>query len=266
MNYPASIPLRQLTFGPAFVMENGDLVAMRVTIKASRSLVWRETGSPLISVSKSFSGAAGVEASFMLPATDQEGWSDGAGSIIDVSAGQQTHLYTATIAYTADGSSLGTVTVGPFALPLGDSTPVDIDDMLPITASPGISILIPDSWSDQVDAAEAAALAAQAAAEAAVAGAVAPGGLTGQVLAKASDTDGDVEWVDQTGGGGGAPAYATALAGSTFRIYYDTVGAAWPARPSARADLHWDWVDIAGTHGDPPGAISGSDFVLRPPP
>lgn len=30
------------------------------------------------------------------------------------------------------------------------------------------------------------------------------GGTTGQVLAKASNSDGDVEWVDQTGGGGGS--------------------------------------------------------------
>jgi len=33
---------------------------------------------------------------------------------------------------------------------------------------------------------------------------VPPGGTTGQVLAKKSNTDNDTEWVDQTGGGGGA--------------------------------------------------------------
>jgi len=34
------------------------------------------------------------------------------------------------------------------------------------------------------------------------------GGTTGQVLAKASDTDYDVEWVDQSGGGGGADSWS----------------------------------------------------------
>lgn len=37
------------------------------------------------------------------------------------------------------------------------------------------------------------------------------GGTTGQVLAKASDDSYDVEWVDQAGGGGGAPTDATYL-------------------------------------------------------
>ena len=39
------------------------------------------------------------------------------------------------------------------------------------------------------------------------------GGTTGQVLAKASDTDGDVEWVNQTGG---APDYDSAPVGAIF--------------------------------------------------
>ena len=37
------------------------------------------------------------------------------------------------------------------------------------------------------------------------------GGTTGQVLAKASDTDNDTEWVDQSGGGGGGGLYAPTI-------------------------------------------------------
>lgn len=54
------------------------------------------------------------------------------------------------------------------------------------------------------EAAQAAAEAAQAAAEAADAG-VPAGGTTGQVLTKFSDDDGDADWEDATGGGGGTP-------------------------------------------------------------
>ena len=60
------------------------------------------------------------------------------------------------------------------------------------------------------------------------------GGTTGQVLAKASNTDYDTEWVDQTGGGGGGTPGGSdtqvqfndggSFAGDSGLVYYDTTG------------------------------------------
>lgn len=231
MTYPVGLPKRPLTFGPAFVMENGDPVEMTVSIKASRSLVWHATGSPLVTVQRTFSGAEGAEASLTLPATDQDGWSDGAGSLIVLEPGEHTHTYTAKITYTYDGGNVGTATVSPFTLPLGDGSPVDLDDLLVVSSTGGVAVSIPDTWSAQVAAAQQAAEdAAESAAEAAA--------------------------------GGGAPTYANLPAGSVITMYFDEGTGTWPARLSARADLTGHWV--GGTTGTPPtGGVVGADLWFR---
>jgi hypothetical protein len=225
MSYPVGITLRALTFGPAFIMEDGSVVGMSVAIKATRSLVWRATGSPLLTVSKSFAAAEGMEGSFLLPVTDQVGWGDGKGGVIDVSGGKHSHLYTATITYTYAGGSIGTVVVGPFALPAGNGSAVDIDDMLPATTAQGTSVLIPDSWS-------AAVAAAQAAAEAAAAG-----------------------------GGSGPTAYSSLPAGMMVGVEYNGL-TGWPARPTTRHDLIVVWMDKLGlSTAIPTDMVLGVDLL-----
>lgn len=215
MTYPPSIPKRLVTFGPAFVLEDGSVVAMEVTVKASRSLVWRQTGSPLITVAKTFTGPAGTEASLELPATDQPGWGDGNGGVIDVSGDQQTHLYTASIRYLHQGSTLGSVQVGPFALPLDDGSPVDIDDMIPVSGAPGVTVAIPDTWSAMLAAAQAAA--------------------------------------EQAAQVGGAPTYANLPAGSTLTVLRGASG--WPPRPTPRADVVVHWVGGTAATPPPGGLV-----------
>ena len=90
---------------------------------------------------------------------------------------------------------------------------------------------------ESVAAVEAAAAAAQSAADAA--SVVPVGGTTGQVLAKASDTDLDTAWVDQSGGsGGGATNLTTTAAPSTVTINSSTgTDAVIPAADATNAGL-----------------------------
>lgn len=151
MSIPVFIPKRTVSFGPAYTIETGLTVTMDVTVKASRSLVWRPEGSPFLSLAATFAASAGAEASIELPVTDAVGWGDGAGGVIDVSDGKHSHTYTATIEYRAEGKVLGTTTVGPFVLPAGDGSVVDLDDMLPTQPVAGVVVSIPDSWTEMVE-------------------------------------------------------------------------------------------------------------------
>ena len=67
-----------------------------------------------------------------------------------------------------------------------------------------------------------------------VVGDVLPGGTTGQVLTKKSNSDGDVVWADQSGGGGGAVNSVNGKTGTVVLSYSD-VGAASSAQ-GAKAD------------------------------
>lgn len=91
--------------------------------------------------------------------------------------------------------------------------------------------------------------------------AVPVGGADGQVLAKASATDNDVEWIDppESGGGGGTPfpadAYRTVHRGGA-------PGFLWPARPEG--DNPIIWVDASDAPAvDPPEFVDG-DLIVDP--
>lgn len=166
MAYPPGVRTRQISFGSAITVETAENVEMRVNVRASRSLVWRATGTPVINLGASFTSDEGFEQVLALPVTDQEGWSDGQGGAVQVGDGRHSHSYIAVVEYYYAGISRAKATLGPFVLETAD-TPVDIDNIIPVTTGGGATISIPDSWSEQINAAQAAVAEAQAAVQAA---------------------------------------------------------------------------------------------------
>jgi hypothetical protein len=91
-----------------------------------------------------------------------------------------------------------------------------------------------------------------------IAGSVPPGGTTGQVLGKTSSLDFDVEWVDQTGGGGTITDVVwdgpSAPADPTVEVWLDTDEVAIPAIPATVVDAKGDLL-----------VASAADTVVRLP-
>lgn len=87
------------------------------------------------------------------------------------------------------------------------------------------------------------------------------GGTAGQVLAKVSDADQDVHWVDAPEGTGvppGAVDYDDLPPGTMISAAYHSV-TGWPARPTDRADIRVNWV--GGDADTPPtDAVEGWDL------
>ncbi|MCW2790841.1 MAG: hypothetical protein JWP56_3144, partial [Aeromicrobium sp.] len=79
MSRPPAIVTRTVNLGPGIVLEDGTPLTIRAKVKASRSLVWRATGTPLRAAGSELAAEPGVEAALDLPVTDQDGWSDGKG-------------------------------------------------------------------------------------------------------------------------------------------------------------------------------------------
>lgn len=136
MAWPVGVTLRSVTVSPAVVFETGTaLPVASIKVSASHDLVWASTGVPLRAMLSS------VTSPFNLPVTDQSGWLLN-GEPVSVADGAQTHTYTLRIAYT--GAAKQFYTVGPFALPEGDGTPVDADMLAPLCSSDGGgTVLIP---------------------------------------------------------------------------------------------------------------------------
>lgn len=160
--YPAGVNTRQVSFGPAVVLEDGTALDMQVTIKASRSLVWIATGAPLITNPVNVASADQLEKVYNLPVTDQDGYGDGAGNAISVADGAHSHYYTATVLYLLPGVNgkpgkpVGpSVKIGPFVLPTGDGSVVDIDNLIPAPTGSGTTVAIPDTWSTTLAEAQA---------------------------------------------------------------------------------------------------------------
>lgn len=139
MAYPVGLPTKMVSFGSAVVMESGTPLDMTVTIKASRNLVHRPTGTPLVTAQTVFVSSGG-SGTLELPVCDSPDMGLGNGVAIVVGAGQVTHTYTATIRYLNGTTAVGTVTVGPFALLTSMASPVDLDDVLTTSAVPGEAI------------------------------------------------------------------------------------------------------------------------------
>src|SRR5687767_12726872 len=118
MAYPVGLPTRDVSFGKAVVFESGTPLAMKVTVKASRSLVHRPTGTPLVATTTVFISDAEGSGSLELPVTDSPDMGLGDGTPIVLGPNEVTHTYTATIDYTtALGVSVSKVTKGPFTIP-----------------------------------------------------------------------------------------------------------------------------------------------------
>ncbi len=139
MPYPAGLITRDVSFGQAVVLESGSPLIMRVTIEASRSLLHRPTGSPLVSTMTFFQSGDLGSRTLSLPVTDSEDMGLGNGQPIALNPGEATHLYTATMEY-LDAATMKPLpgeqprVVGPFALPTGDGSVVDLDDLRVVEA------------------------------------------------------------------------------------------------------------------------------------
>lgn len=159
MAYPTGVVTRPVSFGPAVILEDGTALDMKVTIKSSTSMVWLATGSPLVNQGRTDITADQVEKTIALPVTDQDGYGDGLGNTIDVSDGKQTNYYTASIEYQQAGKRIMTVPVPAFVLPVGDGSTVDLDKLVPVDTTSGITVLSPigGGGGDVSDATTAAA-------------------------------------------------------------------------------------------------------------
>lgn len=135
MAYPVGLPVRNVSFGSAVVMESGTPVDMSVTIRASRTLIHRPSGTPLVAASTSFLSGAGGSGLITLPVCDSPDMGLGNGTAITLGTNQLTHTYTATIRYLSGTTVLSTITVGPFAIRSTDPEEVDLDDLLVVGGS-----------------------------------------------------------------------------------------------------------------------------------
>ena len=161
MPYPVGITTRTVTMGGATALESAEPLILQAIIQSSRGLIWSATGWRFPSLARTVTSTAGAEITVELPVTDLPGWRliDAEGSILDVSVpGSYTHTYTVTlIALTAANKIVSQRILGPFVLPTGDGSPIDLDAMLPTGTQAGGVVLIPDTWGARVAAAEAAA-------------------------------------------------------------------------------------------------------------
>lgn len=87
------------------------------------------------------------------------------------------------------------------------------------------------------------------------------GGTTGQVLAKASDVDGDVEWVEQSGGN--ATVGDTLPVGSVVEWYSDTIPEDW-LLCNGQAVSRTDYADLFSILGTKYGTGNGSTTFNLP--
>ena len=195
MNYPSGLATKQVSFGQAVTLESGSPIPMRVTVKASRTLIHRPSGSPLVSAPTLFTSDVEGERILNLPTCDSDDMGLGNGVPIVLLPGQVTHTYTATIEYlnpVTGAPVTGTTprTVGPFVITSEMTDPIDLDD-LDIGAPPenglpheALTRAELEAYVDQFEGLVAEAEAfAQAAAEAApedgATGATGPAGPTG---------------------------------------------------------------------------------------
>lgn len=79
MALPPGVLTTLLTFGPAVSML-GTPLDMTITVTPSKSLKWVATGQPLVALTETSSGAAGVQGSVAIPRVGQPGFIDGTGN------------------------------------------------------------------------------------------------------------------------------------------------------------------------------------------
>lgn len=167
MPFPPYVLTRTVTVGGAAILESADLMRIRLTVTASRSLIHADTGYRFKNQQAVNVSELGTDAVLALPRTDLPGWKNAVtGDIIDVSAeGSYTHQYIALVEYLdTDGNSKGISPdqIGPFVLPAGDGA-VDLDKIVPVGSSSGEAVSIPAWFAEIAAQAQAAADEARAA-------------------------------------------------------------------------------------------------------
>lgn len=171
MTWPSFVTTRQVTSGPSYTLEDGSPLKTRLTVTASRSLVWDATGIPFTSEEHQVTSELGEQASLFLPVTDQAGWRDDQNNLIDVTAPDTfTHTYRIVRELLDEKNR---VVKGSRREYLGVVVPtgvgaIDVDLMLPTETVEGARVSIPDTWSADVSAAaESAQVASDSATSAA---------------------------------------------------------------------------------------------------
>lgn len=128
MAYPAGVVTRQVQFVPAVAMEDGDPVTTRVTITASRSLIWDADNTPVIVDTDTFSVDPRTgSATIALPVTDQTGYIDTAGEEIE----SPTHTYDVLLQYIRNGTVIGSMRLTGLVLPEDDGSTIAVNDLRP---------------------------------------------------------------------------------------------------------------------------------------
>lgn len=159
MAYPVGLPIRNVSFGSAVVMESGNPLDMSVTIRASRTLVHRPSGTPLVAAQTVFLSGSDGSGMIPLPVCDSPNMGLGNGTAITLGANQLTHTYTATVRYLSGETIVSTATIGPFAVRTSDPEEVDLDDLLVVggsTAGTGLPSYLTDALAAAERAEEAA--------------------------------------------------------------------------------------------------------------
>lgn len=160
--FPEGVTTRKIEVGPALDLTSSTSYAIRVLVTPSRSLVWES--EPVLSALKVYTIPAGEVGFIELPVTNQSGYRDGKGNLIDLEPGQHAFYYKMNVFYLRNGAVASQNPPMRVLLPAGTGN-VDIDEMIRYTsAAAGGVISVPDMWSVQLAAAEAAAEAAAASA------------------------------------------------------------------------------------------------------
>jgi hypothetical protein len=172
-DYPDYVQTRRVRLGGSQTLEGGDKLTAVAKIEASRSLIWDATGYRFQKQARTERGAAGADIEITLARTDVAGWKDeDSNDLIEVDVpGSFTHLYSITVHW-EDGTGKrisGPIrTYGPFPLPAGDGTVVDLDKLIPVGTVAGDIVSVPDYWGEafgsavRAEAAEAGAVDARA--------------------------------------------------------------------------------------------------------
>lgn len=160
--FPQGITTRDIEVGPAIDLTSSTSYAIRVMVTPSRSLVWNS--EPVLSGIKVYNVPASEIGHITLPVTNQSGYRDTDGNLIDLEPGQHAFYYKVDVFYLRKGAVVSRKPVMRVVLPAGLGS-VDIDEMIQFSSSAaGGTISVPDMWSEQLAAAENAAEEAAASA------------------------------------------------------------------------------------------------------
>jgi hypothetical protein len=172
MTFPDGVTIRNLTTGSPFgLVGSDDDLTMELQLTPSRFMVWAANGSVAVGRKVIARSQPGQQLVVPVAVTDQPGWLDGAGNVISVAGGAQSHTYGVKVFIKSGSEVVAEFPTKTLAVPTGDGSDIDLDLTLPLPIGGTVTIAIPDTWSQQLAAAQtSAAAAADSAAEAAASG------------------------------------------------------------------------------------------------